>query len=152
MVDEKGKSEIIPEKKPLIALPKFYANVCEEMPPQYSDYSKSFEIAYGSIEKYEIVRKIGRGKYSEVYEGIRTDDDQKVAIKILKPVKKTKVRREIKILQTLKGCPNIVQLLDVVMDTATKTPSLVHFYWEINKRLWNILILLILILEHYIKS
>lgn len=72
----------VPEvKKPLIILPKYYAKVCEEMPHKYSDYA----IQFGSIEKYEVVRKIGRGKYSEVYEGIRTEDDHKVVIKILKP-------------------------------------------------------------------
>ncbi len=72
-------------KKQVVALPKYYAKICEEMPPEYADYTKNYEIQYGNIEKYEIVRKIGRGKYSEVYEGIRTDDDQKVVIKILKP-------------------------------------------------------------------
>jgi len=71
--------------KKLVVLPKFYAKVCEEMPPEYSDYTKTYEVAYGSIERYEIIRKVGRGKYSEVYEGICTDNDQKVGIKILKP-------------------------------------------------------------------
>ena len=57
---------------------------------------------------------------------------EKVVIKILKPggfslilVKKTKIRREIKILETLKGGTNIIELLDVVRDPATKTPALV---------------------------
>jgi len=40
-------------------------------------------------------------------------------------VKKAKIRREIKILQTVKNGPNIVQLLNVVRDPATKTPALV---------------------------
>ena len=125
MVEEKGKQDPAKEKKSLVVLPKFYAKVCEELPPEYSDYTKDYEISYGSIERYEVVRKIGRGKYSEVYEGIRTDDDHKVAIKILKPVKKTKVKREVKVLQTLKGGPNIMQFLDIVSDPVTKTPSLV---------------------------
>lgn len=46
-------------------------------------------------------------------------------IKILKPVKKTKIRREIKILQTLKGGVNIINLIDVVRDPMTKTPALI---------------------------
>lgn len=37
-------------------------------------------------------------------------------IKVLKPVKKKKIKREIKILQNLSGGPNIVALLDVVRD------------------------------------
>ena len=46
-------------------------------------------------------------------------------IKVLKPVKKKKIKREIKILQNLSGGPNVVALLDVVRDSQSKTPSLV---------------------------
>ena len=55
-------------------------------------------IFFRSQENYEIIKKIGRGKYSEVYEGINTQNNDRIVIKILKPVKKTKIRREIKIL------------------------------------------------------
>jgi len=58
----------------------------------------------------------GRGKYSEVFEGINIVNYQKCVIKVLKPVKKKKIKREIKILQNLSGGPNIVALLDVVRD------------------------------------
>src|ERR1700722_13782502 len=47
---------------------------------------------------------------------------------ILKPVKKKKIKREIKILQNLAGGPNIVALLDVVRDPASKIPSLITEY------------------------
>ena len=57
---------------------------------------------------------------------------KKVVIKVLKPVKKRKIKREIKILEILKGGPNIVELLDVVRDPASKTPSLVR---NTNKKL-----------------
>ena len=70
-------------------------------------------------------RMSGRGKYSEVFEGINIVDYQKCVIKVLKPVKKKKIKREIKILQNLSGGPNIVALLDVVRDSQSKTPSLV---------------------------
>lgn len=46
-------------------------------------------------------------------------------IKILKPVKKTKIKREIKILQNLCGGVNVIRLMDVVQDPGSKTPSLV---------------------------
>lgn len=62
------------------------------------------------------MRKIGRGKYSEVFEGINMLNNEKCVIKILKPVKKKKIKREIKILQNLSGGENIIQLLDVVRD------------------------------------
>lgn len=38
-----------------------------------------------------MVRKVGRGKYSEVFEGFHCTNDEKCIIKILKPVKKKKV-------------------------------------------------------------
>lgn len=126
-------------------------------------------------DDYEVVRKVGRGKYSEVFEGINIANNQKCIIKILKPVKKKKVdshavactskllhgckrtqpfltwlrpvqqawmqhlhstprfmllqiKREIKILQNLCGGPNVIQLLDIVRDAQSKTPSLIFEY------------------------
>ena len=38
-----------------------------------------------------MVRKVGRGKYSEVFEGINVLTNKQCIIKILKPVKKKKV-------------------------------------------------------------
>ena len=35
-------------------------------------------------DDYRIVRKLGRGKYSEVFEGINVTNNEKVVIKILK--------------------------------------------------------------------
>lgn len=91
---------------------------------------KNFKF-FSKQDDYEIIRKLGRGKYSEVYEGINVNNDEKVVIKILKPVKKKKIKREIKILQNLKDGPNIVKLLDVVRDPSSKTPCLV-FEWIDN--------------------
>lgn len=48
-------------------------------------------------------RQVGRGKYSEVFEGVHCKAEQQCIIKILKPVKKKKIKREIKILQNLCG-------------------------------------------------
>ena len=42
-------------------------------------------------DHYEVVRKVGRGKYSEVFEGINVVTNKQCIIKILKPVKKKKV-------------------------------------------------------------
>lgn len=44
-----------------------------------------------SQDNYEVVRKVGRGKYSEVFEGVNTTNNERCIIKILKPVKKKKV-------------------------------------------------------------
>ena len=103
---------------------KTYADACVNKPQEYWDYD-TLEVDWGDQEHYEVVRKVGRGKYSEVFEGVNVTNDQKCVIKILKPVKKKKIRREIKILQNLSGGPNVIRLLDVVRDPDSKTPSLV---------------------------
>ena len=57
-----------------------------------------------------------------MFEGINVVNYQKCVIKVLKPVKKKKIKREIKILQNLSGGPNIVALLDVVRDSQVIPP------------------------------
>ena len=106
---------------------RVYADVNQNMPRAYWDYD-SVNIPWGVLENYEVVRKIGRGKYSEVFEGINVAVFQKCVIKVLKPVKKKKIKREIKILQNLARGPNVVELLDVVRDPQSKTPSLIFEY------------------------
>ena len=76
-------------------------------------------------EAYEVVKKIGRGKYSEVFAGINVTNSTKCVVKVLKPVKRKKIKREIKILQNLSGGTNIIQLLDIVRDPQSKTPALI---------------------------
>lgn len=91
-----------------------------------------------------MIRKVGRGKYSEVFEGINIVNEEKCIIKVLKPVKKKKIKREIKILQNLRGGPNIVRLLDVVRDPS-KTPSIIFevclFFPDISIALFVLVIL-----------
>lgn len=49
-------------------------------------------------------------------------------IKVLKPVAKRKIKREIKILRNVTGGPNIVGLLDVVHDPPSRSHSLIMEY------------------------
>jgi len=93
-------------------------------PKSYYEYDK-FEPVWEEQEDYEIIRKIGRGKYSEVFEGVDVNTKSLVVVKILKPVKKKKIQREIKILQNLQGGTNIIQLHKTVRDPCSKTNSLV---------------------------
>ena len=71
------------------------------------------DIKLGDMSKYEVNAKIGRGRYSEVYSGIEKYTNEKVVIKILKPINKNKIKREAVILQYLNKCPNSVHLLDI---------------------------------------
>lgn len=103
---------------------RVYTDVNTKRPREYWDY-ESLVVNWGSQDDYEVIRKIGRGKYSEVFDGIQVNSCQKCVVKILKPVKKKKIKREIKILQNLCGGKNIITLLDVVRDSQSKTPSLI---------------------------
>ncbi|KAK6938598.1 Protein kinase domain, partial [Dillenia turbinata] len=106
---------------------RVYADINVHRPREYSDY-ESLTVQWGEQDDYEVVRKVGRGKYSEVFEGTNISTNERCIIKILKPVKKKKIKREIKILQNLCGGPNIVKLLDIVRDQHSKTPSLIFEY------------------------
>lgn len=63
-----------------------------------------------------------------MFEGVHIVSEEPCIIKVLKPVKKKKIKREIKILQNLAGGPNVLSLLDVVRDPSSKIPSLITEY------------------------
>ena len=84
------------------------------------------DINLGDISKYEVNAKIGRGRYSEVYSGIIKNTDNKVVIKILKPINKNKIKREVVILKYLKDCPNSVHLIDITKGEATDIYCLIY--------------------------
>ncbi len=66
-----------------------------------------------NLEKYEIVRFIGRGKYSTVFEGRNVENKEKVAIKIYKPLRSKKFLRETLII-SLFNHPNIIKVFDSI--------------------------------------
>lgn len=109
---------------------RVYCDVNASRPTDYYDY-ENLKITWSGQEDYEVIQKIGRGKYSEVFKGFNNRQNKPCVIKILKPVRKKKIKREIKILQNLCGGPNIIKLLDVVRDPHSKTPSLI-FEWVNN--------------------
>lgn len=55
----------------------------QQKPREYWDY-ECHMIEWGNIDDYQLIRKLGRGKYSEVFEGVKAPMDQKCVIKILK--------------------------------------------------------------------
>ncbi|XP_067853790.1 casein kinase II subunit alpha' isoform X1 [Heptranchias perlo] len=119
---------------------RVYAEVNSLKPREYWDY-ESHVPEWGNQDDYQLVRKLGRGKYSEVFEAINITNNEKTVVKILKPVKKKKIKREIKILENLRGGPNIIRLLDVVKDPVSRTPALVFEHIDNTdfKQLYQIL-------------
>ncbi|KAJ6499969.1 kinase-like domain-containing protein [Mycena vitilis] len=88
------------------------------------DYD-NFRIDWSPPDRYEIVKRMGGGKYSEVFEGIDMVNSDRCVIKVLKPVAAKKIKREIKVLRNLTGGTNIIALLDVVRDPSARYHSLV---------------------------
>ncbi|KAH0947187.1 hypothetical protein HN011_004033 [Eciton burchellii] len=112
------------ERMALPSRARVYADVNSHKAREYWDY-ESYVVDWGQQDDYQLVRKLGRGKYSEVFEAINVTNNEKCVVKILKPVKKKKIKREIKILENLKGGTNIITLQAVVKDPVSRTPALI---------------------------
>ena len=74
-----------------------YTDANSKNPREYWDY-ENYSVNWSNQDNYQLVRKLGRGKYSEVFEAINITNNEQCVVKILKPVKKKKIKREIKIL------------------------------------------------------
>lgn len=85
----------------------------------------NFRKLKSDCNRYELSRHLGRGKYSEVYEGMDPVENRKVVVKVLKPVRKAKIGREISILKHVSQGPNIITLYDTCKDELSGTPALV---------------------------
>ncbi|ODQ44958.1 hypothetical protein PICMEDRAFT_17463 [Pichia membranifaciens NRRL Y-2026] len=103
---------------------RVYADVNESKPQEYWDY-ENISIMWGAQSNYEIGDKVGRGKYSEVFDGFSLPSGERIIIKALKPIKRKKIKREIKILQNLSGGPHIIQLYDIVREPSSKMSALI---------------------------
>jgi casein kinase II subunit alpha len=118
-----NESRLEPVKNPRSAA-RSHATVNLLAPQEYWDYD-ALNVKWSSQDNYEVVAKVGRGKYSEVFSGRVASSFQSCIIKVLKPVRSKKIKREIKILQALHGAPNTIQLLDLVREPESKTPAFI---------------------------
>uniref|UniRef100_A0A3Q4MUY8 non-specific serine/threonine protein kinase n=1 Tax=Neolamprologus brichardi TaxID=32507 RepID=A0A3Q4MUY8_NEOBR len=117
----------MPGPTPTLSKARVYTDVNTQKNREYWDYDAHVP-NWSNQDNYQLVRKLGRGKYSEVFEAINVTNNEKVVVKILKPVKKKKIKREIKILENLRGGTNIIRLVDTVKDPVSRTPALVFEY------------------------
>ena len=106
----------------------------------WTDSNISLELNPIFQDDYQLVRKLGRGKYSEVFESININNNEKCVVKTLKPVKKKKIKREIKILENLRGGTNVISCMEEsrfgrihpncpsskkIQDPVSRTPALI---------------------------
>ncbi|GCA62349.1 hypothetical protein KIPB_002935 [Kipferlia bialata] len=61
--------------------PREFQDVLSEYPQGFYDYEQ-LRLTYSDQEIYYIYRKIGRGKYSDVFEGYNAYTDSMVVIKV----------------------------------------------------------------------
>lgn len=117
-----------------ISIAPHHADYNVKKDPNLTDY-ENYELKPDIPDKYIITKSIGKGKYSEVFLGIArstSPDEQKTAenvvIKVLKPIKIEKIKREVLILKTLDTHPNVICLKNIVFDKQTKLYSLIFSF------------------------
>ncbi|CAM9318921.1 unnamed protein product [Choristocarpus tenellus] len=114
---------------------KVYHSACLERGQRYWDY-ENFQLAsleWEDVERFEVTRRLGCGRFSEVVEAVTTDNQRRVVLKVLKPVGARKIKREIRVLQAsslhhlnlLDGGTNIIKLEGVCRDPTTGSTTLV---------------------------
>ncbi|OEU14577.1 kinase-like protein, partial [Fragilariopsis cylindrus CCMP1102] len=65
---------------------------------------------------YLLVRKLGAGKFSDVFEAVDADAEQTlVVLKCLKPIAERKIKRELLILQHASRLPNLAKIKAIVL-------------------------------------
>lgn len=102
------------KKGALRSIAREHAEAASLQPTSY--WNDVCDIQWGDQSKYEVMQQLGKGKYGEVFEGVDTQTNSRCVIKIMRPVKEQRLKREIKILRHVSGGPNIIQMLEVVRD------------------------------------
>ncbi|KAJ6512556.1 kinase-like protein [Mycena sanguinolenta] len=113
---------------------RVYADANAQRGKAWYEYNK-FRIEWSAPDRYEIVRRLGGGRYSEVFEGVDTVNSERCVLKVLKPVAGHKIKREIKVLRNIAGAPNCIALLDVVRDPSKMYHTLVTEFVDSTE--WN---------------
>ena len=103
-VEEVSNEEQKKEKeRNSINLPRIYVDVNKDRVIDIDN----LELTAESTDDWKIYQRIGRGKYSEVFEGKHTISGNIACVKILKPCLPKLLKLEIYTLQLLKNGPNI---------------------------------------------
>ena len=131
--------------------PRPIHSVAPRQPPatEINEETVQKTMKFGSINDYTLSRQLGHGKYSNVFKGYRNDGEPCV-VKVLKPVRKEKIRREISILRDIVDAPHVSKLLDIVYDRESCSFALI-LNWSENTPAKELLHLTMDKLAHYVK-
>lgn len=77
------------------------------------------------LEEYEVLEKIGRGKYAQVFLAVHMPTQERVVLKILNPVRNAKFKREIDVLRQLQGNAHVMKLRDVLNNPVSRMYTIV---------------------------
>ena len=118
---------------PFIEAERAYPEGCSKSDFSYYDYDSIFYDSFcpvKSVDDFLLTRRLGTGKFSDVFEAVCCDDksssDNRIAatkeeesslcvIKCLKPVSERKIRRELLVLHRCRFLPNLARLRAVVL-------------------------------------
>ena len=70
-------------KKPKVTISRSYHDALKQKNKEYWDY-ENFKVKWNDSGNYDVLKKVGRGKYSEVFEGTNNLNEKECIIKILK--------------------------------------------------------------------
>eukprot|EP00300_Choanocystis_sp_HF-7_P039667 c5982_g1_i1.p1 GENE.c5982_g1_i1~~c5982_g1_i1.p1 ORF type:complete len:379 (+),score=64.79 c5982_g1_i1:239-1375(+) len=124
---EEGARAMELDDAAIIGRARVFADASVKKPAEWFDW-EGLRIPWGPTDPYELVAKIGRGHFGEVFEAVDTARSRRVVAKVLKPVRDDVIQREVKFLYNMRDGPNIVKLLDTVCDPVTMQKSLIFEY------------------------
>lgn len=113
-----------------ISLARTYRDAALALPHRVLNYSE-LPLHPGRLADYAAVRKLGRGRFGEVFQSVHLPTRQRCVVKVLKPLAQwARIKREVAILQLISDVPNTSTLLDVLRDEASDTTALVFPYLD----------------------
>ncbi|KAJ1526487.1 Casein kinase II subunit alpha, partial [Nowakowskiella sp. JEL0078] len=83
------------------------------------------------LNAYQYIRTdncVGSGRYSQVYTCVDAKSSNKYVVKLIRPGKAKRIRREVLILKNLQNGPNIIPLVGYFTDPEYEQPALVFKY------------------------
>ncbi|KAI8800677.1 kinase-like domain-containing protein [Cladochytrium replicatum] len=106
---------------------RVYPHVTLCKPAPYWDYERTSleSIRCRSNRFVRSSNLVGSGRYSTVYDANDTATNSPCVVKVIRPGKSKRIRREILILKNLQGGPHLIQFYGFQTDPETRQPSLV---------------------------